>query len=467
MSKGYVTVFFSITMALMLSLIIVMLYATRENALRMKSKEAVNIAAKSVFAEYDRELFERYGLLLVDPGYGYGMQSLLLCEEHFVRCVNRNFDEENFKILGGKDLLKLACIGADTTGIRFATDNCGAVLRRQAVKYMEDRFKIGYVSNLVEIVTNFDSYSFDENTLQTDVDNSISDIGIQGQKPELADWINEASQMITSEGEVGFLSTLRIVCPDINAISTSEIDESHLVSGRDINIGNIPDSDTSTAENLLFLREYFAVKCANYVDAIEGTGLSYETEYLIAGHERDCDNLEACVNRILLIREIANYRTISGDEKKASSIETIANIISALLLSPELSEPIQILIKAVWSYLESVSDVKALLGGAKIALVKEPSEWSTSLDTLFSHKDTSGESENGLSYRDYLRIFMYTVNAEKLTKRFMNVVELNQRITTGNSNFRLDMCFDAIEFKAQIVSAYGYDYEVIGKYYFE
>ena len=44
--------------------------------------------------------------------------------------------------------------------------------------------------------------------------------------------------------------------------------------------------------------------------------------------------------------------------------------------------------------------------------------------------------------------------------RFMDVVEMDIRLTEGNENFRLDGCLDYLGMQGVIHSAYGYDFEI-------
>ena len=66
----------------------------------------------------------------------------------------------------------------------------------------------------------------------------------------------------------------------------------------------------------------------------------------------------------------------------------------------------------------------------------------------------------GMDYTDYLRLYLMLKDSEIKTKRFMNVVEMDVRRTTGNSYFRLDCCVDSIEAEALISSTYGANYTI-------
>ena len=42
----------------------------------------------------------------------------------------------------------------------------------------------------------------------------------------------------------------------------------------------------------------------------------------------------------------------------------------------------------------------------------------------------------------------------------MNMVEADIRTTPGNAAFRLDGCYDWVEFEAKVKSRYGYEYSI-------
>jgi hypothetical protein len=115
-----------------------------------------------------------------------------------------------------------------------------------------------------------------------------------------------------------------------------------------------------------------------------------------------------------------------------------------------------------WAYAESVYDVKALLAGEKVPLLKDSESWHYDLEGALS--GNLGEVQQcgeGLSYEDYLRVFMFLTGTDTLTARAMDMVEADIRLTPGNAAFRLDACYDRVEAKINITSGWGYDFELI------
>ena len=74
MKKGGVTVFLSLMLAVLLFFFQACLQSARVAFLRSQTQEALELAEYSILSEYHRELFERYGLIYVELGYGGGLE---------------------------------------------------------------------------------------------------------------------------------------------------------------------------------------------------------------------------------------------------------------------------------------------------------------------------------------------------------------------------------------------------------
>ena len=72
MKRGVITVYLSLVMAVMLSLILVSLESVRVTVLRTASSRYADMAAEMVFSGYTRPAAERYGLFVLDAGASRG-----------------------------------------------------------------------------------------------------------------------------------------------------------------------------------------------------------------------------------------------------------------------------------------------------------------------------------------------------------------------------------------------------------
>ena len=122
------------------------------------------------------------------------------------------------------------------------------------------------------------------------------------------------------------------------------------------------------------------------------------------------ENLKGVVNRLLFIREAANVLYLFTDSQKQSEAEALAIAVAAVTGLPALVELIKISIILAWGYAESVVDVKTLLKGGKVPIMKTSKDWKVSIENLlhFQNVDTGKEeNDKGLSYLDYLKIFLF------------------------------------------------------------
>lgn len=96
------------------------------------------------------------------------------------------------------------------------------------------------------------------------------------------------------------------------------------------------------------------------------------------------------------------------------------------------------LLLAAWSYGEAVNDVKILMDGGTVSLVKTSKEWKTKLEDIVSKTVTDDTQSNdaGLAYNEYLQLLLFLENKEKKIFRTMDIIELNM-ITQGYPHIRM------------------------------
>lgn len=461
MKKGYVTVFYTLVISVCLSLILTMIYGVRESCMRLKVIETTDTAMRSVFAEYQKDLWKRYNLLFVDATYGYEMDSVFLTEEHFVETANENLDEKGIIFLNGADLLKLSCVNAETNRIRFATDNNFQELKRQAVRCMKYRYGIKYLEEVSAMCKEAEELGLlDEEEGIESINNLVMDEEYT-ECPVIKDWVAAEKDIVKDDSNLNGLRTLSMVIPDAaSKISFTTLNEEALLSNREINQGNMSTKEEAMLGETLFLKEYLLEYCNNYLTKDPDTVLNYEVEYLIKGNTNDCANLEATVNRILLIRLLANVNSLMLDTEKMNSIKGFSEGAMSLVAMPELAPVLETLIVTGWSYIESLGDLKSLLEGKKVPLIKTSEEWNSGMTSLLLGIISQGDYDEGLEYKDYLRMLLYLTDEDDLLMRFANICEVNIRNDSESRLFRLDYCFDGYDVTAYFMSDYENDFRM-------
>jgi hypothetical protein len=148
-------------------------------------------------------------------------------------------------------------------------------------------------------------------------------------------------------------------------------------------------------------------------------------EYIIAGYDNDYDNLQSVVNRIMIHRFPLNYASISKNEEKVAEVEIIAAVV-ALFTGVDSSEVKQLLLGS-WAYAETLVDIRILLSGKSVQLVKDSENWVTDIDgfaKLALEDDEGYTGADATSYEDYLSIFL-AEKSKNMYFRMADIIQIN------------------------------------------
>jgi len=484
--QGYMTVYLSLTLAVLLSLCLSMIEGVRSNAIILESEIASDIAVNSLLAEYNRELMKQYNIFAIEDSYGGNNASLDNTDAHLVSYLNNNFSANHFlgAFLNYRDFLGMEVESAQTEGVLYLTDDNGAVFMRRAYEAVKDDVGMTLLSEIRDWATSIESSGLETMDMQGNMallEEQVEEAQIEASQQSGDD--NESDSDEDTMGEIievdsndstispaaSILSSLRsgitnLVVDDLSTISRKEMDTSALISNRmnsgNINAGNLALEDQSSiddiAERMVF-QEYLLRYMGQYNEEREDDALSYQIEYIIAGRNNDRDNLDVILSRIFAIRFSADYIYIQSDEEKKEIAEILGEAIGILTYTEELSDVYKELYLLAWAETEALYDVKCILAGNRINLFKDEDHWHTSFLLVADDREYSGDGE-GLSYTDYLRIFMTLMSKDRLVARAMDIVESDVRLTLGNAGFRMDACIDTIQVFINIQSTFGYSY---------
>lgn len=484
--QGYMTVYLSLTLAVLLSLCLSMIEGVRSNAIILESEIASDIAVNSLLAEYNRELMKQYNIFAIEDSYGGNNASLDNTDAHLVSYLNNNFSANHFlgAFLNYRDFLGMEVESAQTEGVLYLTDDNGAVFMRRAYEAVKDDVGMTLLSEIRDWATSIESSGLETMDMQGNMallEEQVEQAQIEASQQSEDD--NESDSDEDTMGEIievdsnnstispaaSILSSLRsgitnLVVDDLSTISRKEMDTSALISNRmnsgNINAGNLALEDQSSiddiAERMVF-QEYLLRYMGQYNEEREDDALSYQIEYIIAGRNNDRDNLDVILSRIFAIRFSADYIYIQSDEEKKEIAEILGEAIGILTYTEELSDVYKELYLLAWAETEALYDVKCILAGNRINLFKDEDHWHTSFLLVSDDREYSGDGE-GLSYTDYLRIFMTLMSKDRLVARAMDIVESDVRLTLGNAGFRMDACIDTIQVFINIQSTFGYSY---------
>ncbi len=471
--NAYLTVFLTLCLTFILPICLTLIDGVRWSGARLEAACAAEAGLHSIMAEYHRELLEQYNLFAIDSSYGTSFCGKRNTEAHLMEYLRKNLSSEDLFLsdfLYG-DFFGLKPEDAELTGVSILTDQKGGVFRKRAVEALGDDIGLGLLEELKEWLMVIEGSGLEEGNpeeLQESLEQQIQDFN--GKEIQLPDGetavleVESPTEVLARKRKLGIL---RLVTEE-ETISQNSINPEELVMNRMgqgmVNVGNLEQAlseGDGLMERFLF-QEYLLRYMGHYGSEHEKDALRYQIEYLIAGNGSDTDNLRSVVNRLCILREAANAMYLLSDQVKMEEIRIAAALACSLLAVPELTPLLEGVIVLGWAYAESIYDVKSLLSGGRIPLIKDSDSWHYGLGTaLRGELQEETEGGQGLSYDDYLRVFMLMTNLDTLTGRAMDMVEADIRMCRGNRLFRLDGCYDRIRVCIRIRGVWDDGFEII------
>lgn len=459
---GYLSVYVSLTLLVMFSLCLTLIEGARRSGTRLETECAVDIGLNSIMAEYHRELFNQYNLFYIDSSYGTSVPSYCNTQYRLQYYIEQNLNTQkndgHMDIC--EDFLGLELLDAYVDKVAFATDDNGIRFQKKAAQVMLDEVGLGYVEDILTVV------GIVEKNKLTEFDLEEERLKVNRQIKEVVGENDEEGNFEMPMDYVSELSGQGILMSVTNGenISDQKVDLSRYISERRkssaLNSGNAGSSeDISLAENILF-HEYLINHAGYYGREKEGSLLKYQMEYVLFGTDSDRENLARTLSALFLIRGAANVIHLYGDAVKMSAVRAAAFAVTFLL--PEIEPLVEVALVLGWAYVESIYDLKVLLAGGKVPLLKSGAEWHYDLGSIMDSVDLDVKDTNqsGLRYKDYLHILLYFARGEKITFRFMDLMEMDIRATEGNAAFRMDGCIEWISVGAIVRARSGYTHSV-------
>ncbi len=489
-TRGSVTLFISLLLAVILGVFQVLFQSLRIAGGRVQAEAGVEEGLYSVFSGYHRELFDSYRVFFLDAGYG----SAGFRPDIMLNIVEDSLGQSCYT--GKRENLWNCSHGMSAvTGYTLATDNNGAAFFEQAVDYMKDTLGIQGIQLLADQLVQQKS-TVEEQKIQGDYDRAKEAQEVYEQKKEEQTAVENtdagngqhtpADPDTTAVPQVqvpaGFqnpldvirqvqqMGLLGLVFPADRQLSQAEVRLEELPSHRELEKGmgsGIAVSDQGMANQLLFL-QYMMKHLGSFEKENAQEGLRYQLEYVIGGKGSDRENLECVVKELLAVRTAANMVHLLRDAGKQSQVHQMALIIGSAVGLPFLEGVISLALQAAWAFGESVLDIRCLLDGGKIPLVKDTGSWQLSLENLGKIleilKGDTDVQDQGMTYSQYLQLLLFLKDSQTRTERTMDVAEQQIR-AGGQENFSLDHCVYSLEVEMgvrcgnrefTILRSYGY-----------
>lgn len=488
-NNGSITVFLSLSLMMVIALICVTIESVRLNGLYTHLDMVVDSSLDSIFASYDRDLMEKYGVLFLDGSGGNQEYSDLYLKNEIQEYIKYEINPRIGVSLSGATVYPMTLEETRILNTVKATDFGGNVLEQEIVDYMKYK-EIGNITERIfgwkeQIEGNrgrLEQIEKAEKTLEESDWNAVSSMNPPNLKKlehniiKNSDKVNDNAEEETDEyvdsqfdserykeemeksiihqaEKVKKDGFLKIVVPEGKVISGAIIKKEELPSMTSITESKWENKNLAeTAARMILYGEYILEYFPNFCSDQAKSGIQYEAEYILFGKDSDEENLKTCVNRLIWIREGMNAAHIFSSPQKMEEALALATAIVGWTLIPALVTAVQIVIVGVWAYAESLLDVRQLLSGKKVELIKTDTTWRLGLNGLKDFFNgaqmTEREDSSGLNYEDYMRILLLTMNKTEKRYRTMDMIQQNMKGISPNFDmqnyvYSVQVCVEA------------------------
>lgn len=491
--RGSMTVFAALSIMLVASFLFVLLEAAHQQQLRRVAQMNTSLVVESVFSNYCSPLWEEYQILALDNGMTDEQEPFVSWEYYAADLSKESLSQRGF--MRGTNHLRMDTKCAEFVAYRMLTDEDGKAYIKTISDYMRNTIGQQAIEKLAaeyQQLSGMDISDKPDDTALAGADNAIAEARrLEEEKAKKEEEERKKAQEAakkakatkkadkkaeknaekkagTEAGEraiepaenpleiiknLWHQGTLSLVLKDAKAVSNMKEDWSDAVSKREKYTGiGLEPIQTDATDTLLFT-EYLLDHFACYTSGEAAGTLAYELEYLLCGNEKDQSNLSETVQRLIAVREAANLAYLAADASKQELAYSVALSLAGVTANPGIIYAIKCGLLAAWALAESVLDVRALLSGDKIAIIKNSAQWTSDLlhlGSVFSSFGTATNCQNGLSYQRYLG-FLLMMQAQKVSYRAMNIQEHVIRSKEGFEDF----CMDHLVIDAEIAMNYS------------
>ncbi|WP_022748169.1 DUF5702 domain-containing protein [Lachnobacterium bovis] len=483
--KASITVFATLSFMLVLAVSFSLLEAARITEIQKVTRMNSDAVLEGVFAEYNTPLYQKYGLL----GYWADNEKGNVSFDSTISKI-QNYTYQNLKnqpYLYNKNALNLLRVSNCDIKVEkymLMTDDNGRAFTQSIVEKEKRTIPQRLVNELKERLRNIDANKSgdkmdkDLDDAQEAIDNpkeyakkhniSLEDnykkeasknnstIDVPNDNNTVNKVSDEVSKFPVNQSEavlnektnpLKVINNLRkkgileLVLEKPGEVSNNEIDLKNSLSKRRILSGNIKVTSESMLIDKVALTHYFSEYFSSYTKPRREGALQYEQEYILSGKKDDCSNLKSTINKILVMRTASNMAAIYKDPSKMSQIEALANSLGVVTANPVIMKCAKIGLITAWAYGESILDLRTLMSGGKISIIKSQNEWTLGLSNIGSLTDLkfkAKENKKGIKYEDFLSAFLALKNQKETTINAMDIIEHTIAQQKGYEKFRLD-----------------------------
>lgn len=487
-NAGYISVFLTLMTAALLVMFLAVLRITDTETGRSRTAAALGSAQSNELAKYQKMMFDRYDILVMDEtcgGKGEGALEQSM-EENLAGNLGSGFEVQSVALAGSVHLMEDDCeefrkqirdalpgILAEESAeqILDKTNGEDEAVSRDAVQKMENDIDAEKETRELEMMEEEEQENGSgENeagnheeagqegtaakkkdprkTLRKIRDRGISEM-IRPDDAELSDFTAELSDL--PSGGTG---------EDRESVHTDFEDDGDYEDMKlDVRKG---DGWTEHLANMTEGMIYAGTKfnCLTE-EKYSDTALNLELEYLVAGKATDAENYDRVVDELISMRFGFNFAYLISDAEKMAELDALSLTLSALF--PFQQPVVKYLLAGCWSYFESIADVYWLVRGKSMPYWKTRDTWMTDLDSLGApdRTEVKEDTEKGLNYKEYLFLLL-SFHKDTFHLRMLDLMQMNVRqedAEGGDPDFRIENAVTSFGTDVQI-SGNGTVYEI-------
>lgn len=477
------TVMAAMVLMVVISLITTCIKSSLQSGYYTIVKQSCRLSEESVFASYNNQLLKDFNIFALNKS---DILNNKLCSY-----INENISSYSPNI-------SLSDCAFNT--FSYMTDNEGYGVEEQIVKAMEYGMYSGVFDNECKYVrcgenlSEAQAYSEQFNVDNANLKKELADMLEQSDDGDMQYEDRQKEQINTSLNAVwqlyeylksGICETVTEGRISNKYIEIQELADEYIKS-RDISFINKDvikrsieaSGNEDTLKKNVLSTEYVAKHFICYTDTSPGDNdragssalLDYEMEYIIGGGHNDRENVYKVINQLSVIREGVNLSYLISSQDKMSEAYMLAAALVGVTGCDLAVRLVQYIIVSIWAYAESIVELRKLLAGETIALIKNRDNWILQLSSLVDEKlnlqslinnITSYEAvnnnkveengrDNGIGYKEYLKLLIMYMNKSDRNYRIAALMELRM-IMYGHSGFRMKnyiyAAFGAAHFK--------------------
>ena len=476
------TVMAAMVLMVVISLITTCIKSSLQSGYYTVVKQSCRLSEESVFASYNNQLLKDFNIFALNKS---DILNNKLCSY-----INENISSYSPNI-------SLSDCAFNT--FSYMTDNEGYGVEEQIVKAMEYGMYSGVFDKeskyirCGENISEAQAYSEQFNGDNANLKKELADMLEQSDDGDMQYEDRQKEQINTSLNAVwqlyeylksGICETVTEGRISNKYIEIQELADEYIKS-RDISFINKDvikrsieaSGNEDTLKKNVLSTEYVAKHFICYTDTSPGDNdragssalLDYEMEYIIGGEHNDRENVYKVINQLSVIREGVNLSYLISSQDKMSEAYMLAAALVGVTGCDLAVRLVQYIIVSIWAYAESIVELRKLLAGETIALIKNRDNWILQLSSLVDEKlnlqslinnITSYEAvnnkveengrDNGIGYKEYLKLLIMYMNKSDRNYRIAALMELRM-IMYGHSGFRMKnyiyAAFGAAHFK--------------------